>query len=172
MIVILRLGHRLPRDERISTHVCLVGRAFGADGIIYTGQHDSGLEESIERIRRWGGKFWIEYAKSHMPVIRKYKENGFSVVHLTMYGLQMQKEMDSIRRNENLLVIVGGEAVPSDVYQIADFNIAVTNQPHSEVGALAVFMHEYFEGKELETELKDAKIRIEPSEKGKKVIGI
>jgi tRNA (cytidine56-2'-O)-methyltransferase len=62
--------------------------------------------------------------------------------------------------------------VPSDVYQIANFNIAVTNQPHSEVGALAVFMHEYFEGKELETELKDAKIRIEPSEKGKKVFEI
>ena len=46
-ISVLRLDHRLPRDERITTHVALVARAFGASEMIYTGQYDSGLEKSI-----------------------------------------------------------------------------------------------------------------------------
>ena len=37
MIVVLRLGHRLKRDERLSTHVGLASRALGADKIIYSG---------------------------------------------------------------------------------------------------------------------------------------
>ena len=34
MINILRLGHRINRDKRITTHVALVSRAFGADKIL------------------------------------------------------------------------------------------------------------------------------------------
>ena len=33
MISILRLGHRISRDKRITTHVALVARAFGANNI-------------------------------------------------------------------------------------------------------------------------------------------
>ena len=42
-VVVLRIGHRIGRDKRISTHVGLVARAFGADGIIFVGD----IEESI-----------------------------------------------------------------------------------------------------------------------------
>jgi len=38
MIEILRLGHRKKRDARLSTHVALVSRAFGASKIYYSGQ--------------------------------------------------------------------------------------------------------------------------------------
>ena len=34
MITILRIGHRISRDKRITTHVALVARAFGADNIL------------------------------------------------------------------------------------------------------------------------------------------
>ena len=34
-ISVLRLGHRLVRDDRVSTHVGLVARAFGASEIFY-----------------------------------------------------------------------------------------------------------------------------------------
>ena len=34
MINVLRLGHRIGRDKRITTHVALVARAFGADKIL------------------------------------------------------------------------------------------------------------------------------------------
>ncbi|MEM4707281.1 MAG: hypothetical protein QXL47_01590, partial [Candidatus Anstonellales archaeon] len=61
MLLVFRLGHRLPRDERISTHVALVARAFGADGMYYSGQEDKGLEESIRKIcEKWGGKFFAK----------------------------------------------------------------------------------------------------------------
>ncbi|MEM5871528.1 MAG: tRNA (cytidine(56)-2'-O)-methyltransferase, partial [Candidatus Aenigmatarchaeota archaeon] len=54
-IYVLRLGHRIHRDERISTHCGLVARAFGADGIIYSGEHDEKLIESVKRVsEEWG----------------------------------------------------------------------------------------------------------------------
>ncbi len=170
-IVILRLGHRLPRDERISTHVALVARAFGAKHIIYTGQHDSGLESSVLRVgASWGGNTTITYEKSHSKVISQFKKEGFTVVHLTMYGMPITEKIEEIKRKEKLLIIVGGEAVPGEVYQNADFNIAVTSQPHSEVAALAIMLDRIIDGKELTRgfdEFFKGKTRIKPNERGK-----
>ncbi|HDN90942.1 MAG TPA: tRNA (cytidine(56)-2'-O)-methyltransferase, partial [Candidatus Aenigmarchaeota archaeon] len=39
-IVVVRLSHRKKRDQRVSTHVALVARAFGAEGIFYSGEKD------------------------------------------------------------------------------------------------------------------------------------
>ncbi|MGI0148094.1 MAG: tRNA (cytidine(56)-2'-O)-methyltransferase, partial [Thermoplasmata archaeon] len=33
-VTVLRLGHRPSRDKRVTTHVALVARAFGAAGIL------------------------------------------------------------------------------------------------------------------------------------------
>ena len=90
---------------------------------------------------------------------------------ITMYGLPVQKTIPKIRKvRKDLLVIVGGEKVPGEVYQLADFNISVTSQPHSEVAALAIFLHEYFQGMELTKKFNDAKRKVIPQERGKKVI--
>lgn len=171
-VSILRLSHRLPRDERISTHVCLVGRAFGAESVFYSGQHDSSLEQSVMRIKdSWGGNFSIAYEKNPINLIKKLKLEGYSVIHLTMYGLPLPQKEESIKSNKKILVVVGSEQVPREIYELADFNIAITNQPHSEVGALAVFLDRISEGKHLHNrDFKDAKIKIEPSEKGKKIM--
>jgi tRNA (cytidine56-2'-O)-methyltransferase len=170
-IIVLRLGHRLPRDERISTHVALVARAFGAKRIIYTGQHDSGLETSVSRVgASWGGEVTIKYEKSHGKVIKEFKNSGFSIVHLTMYGLPIVEKIEEIKKQQKLLIIVGGEAVPGEVYQTADFNIAVTSQPHSEVAALAIMLDKIMGGKELDREFDASfkgKTRIKPNERGK-----
>lgn len=172
MIKILRLGHRLGRDDRISTHCGLVARALGADEIIYTGELGKEMLESIKQIsQRWGGGFSVSFEASHKKVIEKYKKKKFFVVHLSMYGLPIQDNIVKIRKKKNILVVVGGEKVPGEVYALADKNIAVTNQPHSEVGALAVFLHEYFQGKELGKRFNRPKIRIIPQERGKKVEG-
>jgi tRNA (cytidine56-2'-O)-methyltransferase len=177
-IVVLRLGHRLPRDERISTHVALVARAFGAAAITYTGQHDSGLELSVSRIvENWGGRtvsgsrFSVSYEKSAVSAIKNYKKNGFSVIHLTMYGVPIQGALPVIKSREKLLVVVGSEAVPTEIYQLADFNISITSQPHSEVAALAIALDRLMEGRELEERDFGGKLKIEPSERGKRVIG-
>ena len=53
MITVLRIGHRIGRDKRITTHVALVARAFGADSIIIDSQ-DKKIEDTINSIcNRW-----------------------------------------------------------------------------------------------------------------------
>lgn len=172
MLVILRLGHRRSRDKRISTHCGLVARAFGSDGIVFCGERDEKLIESLLKVcERWGkNNFFVEYERDWKDYIKKWK--GIKV-HLTMYGIPIQDKIDEIRKKgkrKNILVIVGSEKVPIEVYNLADYNIAITNQPHSEVAAIAIFLHEYFEGKELEKKFSKAKFRIVPKERGKKVV--
>jgi len=167
MISVLRLSHRLGRDARISTHVGLVARAFGAREIVYSGDKDKKMMNSVKNVtKEWGGPFSVVYQKNWKKAIKKFK--GIKV-HLTMYGVPIQEKISEIRRKRNLLVIVGGEKVPGEIYQLVDYNIAITNQPHSEVSALAIFLHEYFQGKELKKKFKDAKLKIVPRENGKKV---
>ncbi|MFH1785653.1 MAG: TrmH family RNA methyltransferase [Candidatus Micrarchaeota archaeon] len=169
-IKILRLGHRLPRDERISTHVCLVARAFGANSIVYSGQHDSGLEDSIKKIgEHWGGELPIIYEKNAVKFVKKCRESDYTIVHLTMYGMPIQDKSLQIKKHKKLLIIVGSEQVPGQIYELADFNISVTNQPHSEVAALAIVLDRIFDGKELEKHF-NGKMKIIPSEKGKKIL--
>jgi tRNA (cytidine56-2'-O)-methyltransferase len=50
---------------------------------------------------------------------------------------------------------------------MADFNVAVTGQPHSEISSLALFLDHYFSGQELGKEFPGARIRIIPSKAGK-----
>lgn len=170
-IVVLRLGHRPSRDKRISTHVCLVARAFGANGIYIAGVSDPSLKASIEKVTdAWGGDFWVEFVSNPLKIVKEWKASGGCVVHLTMYGIPVSKIKDNVSAEKDLLVVVGGEKVPFEYYSHADFNIAVGNQPHSEVAALAIFLDRITCGSWETFEFKDAKLRIVPSEKGKNVI--
>lgn len=167
MIEVLRLGHRIARDVRLSTHVALIARAFGANKLYYSGQKDSSFENSVEEIvNDFGGDFKTEYTKDSLGFVKNYKGK---VVHLTMYGLPIEDNISKIRKFKDLLVIVGGAKVESDYYKLADFNIAVTQQPHSETAALAIFLHEYFKGKEISLKFKNAKKEVIPQKAGKKV---
>jgi tRNA (cytidine56-2'-O)-methyltransferase len=168
MITVLRIGHRAGRDPRIATHCALVSRALGADRLIYTGEHDGDMEDSVcSIVKSWGGTFEISHEKSWRSAIKDFKG---ATVHLTMYGMPICEKMPAIRKSKDVLLIVGGEKVPSEVYHIVDYNIAVGSQPHSEVAALAVFLHEYFQGKETSKDFPGGKIRVIPCEKGKKTV--
>ncbi|MCD6590773.1 MAG: tRNA (cytidine(56)-2'-O)-methyltransferase [Candidatus Aenigmarchaeota archaeon] len=170
-VYVLRLGHRIGRDKRVSTHCGLVSRAFGADGIIYAGEYDPHMMDSVKRVsKEWGGSFSIRYEKSWKNFVKAWKKKAGKVVHLTMYGVPIERKIDEIRNCKRLLVVVGGEKVPPEVYEIADFNISVTNQPHSEIAALAIFLDRYFQGKELKKTFRNAKKKIVPQKRGKKVI--
>lgn len=168
-IHVLRLGHRVSRDPRVSTHVGLVARALGATSLYYTGAKDSSLENSIKKIAsNWGGSFKVKHLQKWRPFINNFK--GIKI-HLTMYGLPIEKNISKIRNDEsNKLIIIGGEKVPSEIYDLADYNIAVTSQPHSEIAALAVFLDKYFKGKELSKRFVNAKLRIKPKAKGKEIL--
>ncbi len=167
-VTVLRLGHRHYRDQRLTTHVALTARALGAEKVILSGEKDEKIIGSVEDIaRRWGGDFEVGYEKNFRRIINNF--HGVKV-HLTMYGLRVQDKMKDIRGEKDVLVVLGSEKVPGDVYHMVDYNIAVGSQPHSEVAALAVFLHEYFGGKELEKEFGGAKIRVVPQERGKKLL--
>ena len=85
MIAILRLGHRAGRDKRISTHAGLVARAFGAHKIIFTGDSDKKMFNSLKNVvKDWGGMFSIEHSKNHSSVVDNYSKKGYKMVHLTM----------------------------------------------------------------------------------------
>ncbi len=171
MLVVLRLGHRHFRDRRISTHCGLVSRALGAGKLVYSGEKDEKYENSVKKVvEKFGGEFSIEHTASWKKTLKTYKKKKFIVVHLTVYGLEIQKQIDKIKKLKKVLIIVGGEKVPWEVYQLADFNISVTSQPHSEVAALAVFLDRYFSGKGLEKKFSKPKIKIIPQEKSKKVV--
>ena len=166
MISILRLGHRIVRDKRVSTHLGLVARAFGADKVVFSGEKDSSLLESINSTsKRWGGAFKAEYRKNWRQVIKEWPGK---VCHLTVYGIPVDKCSKELKECRDLLVIVGGAKVPGELYEMADFNVSVSTQPHSEISALAILLDRVFEGNELEKEF-DGEIRVIPSRKGKKV---
>lgn len=164
MIEILRLNHRIGRDPRISTHVALTARAFGASKIYYSGDKDSKLEESINKLtKKFGGPFNIEHIKDEIKLIKDKKNKDFYIVHLTMYGKDFRNYKNKLK-NKNLLVIVGGEKVEPEFYNISNFNLSVTNQPISEVSALGVFLYEIHGYKENFT---NTKISIIGKERGK-----
>ena len=170
MIIVLRIGHRVERDRRITTHVGLVARAFGADGIAISGDLAKDQIESLNRVvDRWGGNFNIEYARSWKKFLNEHL--NFKSIYLTIYGMPINEKIDEIREIRNLIVVVGSEKAPKELYEMVDYNISITSQPHSEVAALAIFLHEYWKGEELDLRF-DGKLKVLPMEHGKNVLSI
>ncbi|MCI2415595.1 MAG: tRNA methyltransferase [Candidatus Aramenus sp.] len=171
---VLRLGHRPSRDKRVTTHVVLVARAFGARGVFIEGE-DPKLLDSVNKVKElWGGRdFKVEFTTSSKELVRSWKEKGGKVVHLTMYGINISSiPRELIEGLDNLLIIVGAEKVEGWYYKEADYNIAIGNQPHSEVAALAIFLDRVYKGEELNVLFEDSKLLIIPQEAGKKVIRV
>lgn len=166
MITVLRLGHRKQRDKRISTHVGLVARAFGAHELLISTQ-DGGLERTLNDVSaRFGGELKIKSGVNWKKVIKNWEGTK---VHLTMYGEHIDDILPKIPANRDLLIIVGAEKVPGEVFGVVDFNVAVGNQPHSEVAALAVFLDRFSGGEGLRKDFY-GRMRIVPSKRGKEVV--
>jgi tRNA (cytidine56-2'-O)-methyltransferase len=166
VIAVLRIGHRIDRDKRITTHVALVARAFGADSIFITTK-DEKIKKNIQSVcKRFGGDFQVETGLDPKKIIKSWKG---TIVHLTMYGAELEKAVHQIDTKRDLLIIVGAEKVPPYFYEVADINVSVGNQPHSEVAALALFLDRYTKAV---WQRKDfhGNIQIIPCVKGKKVL--
>ena len=175
-VTILRLGYRLGRDPRITTHLALVARALGANRFLFSGDDDERLAENIGSVnQRFGGDMVVEHVKSPMAWLRKFVGDGIDcnppgiAVHLTMYGASYRSVTPTIRRDRPLVVVVGGAKVPSEVFQISQYNLAVGNQPHSEVAALALFLDGWYGSGSAERILDGGELIINPSNTGKDV---
>ena len=166
MIAVLRIGHRIDRDKRVTTHVALVARAFGADSIYIT-TRDEKIKKNLQSVtKRFGGSFQVYTGVDHKKIIKSW--NGV-IVHLTMYGEELDKAVAQIDTSRDVLIIVGAEKVPPYFFEVANYNISVGNQPHSEVAALALFL-DRLTRKEWQKKDFHGNIQIVPSVKGKKVI--
>ncbi|AGN01844.1 tRNA 2'-O-methylase [Salinarchaeum sp. Harcht-Bsk1] len=168
-VTILRLGHRPGRDDRMTTHVALTARALGADRVLLPANATDAYDTATDVTGRFGGPFAVESTERTISILEEWEG---SIAHLTMYGEPVQTVEEEVRtahREEPLLVVVGAEKVPWDVYEHADWNLGVTNQPHSEVAALAVFLDRLFEGQELDREWDDAERAVVPKAEGKLV---
>jgi len=179
-VVVLRYGHRPGRDDRMTPHVGLTARALGADRVVFPDNAGQSAETVRDITDRFGGPFDVELRADQKAIVRDFEG---VVVHLTMYGERVQDVEADIRESvgveaagaagsapRDLLVVVGGEKVPWALYERADYNVGVTNQPHSEVAGLAVFLDRLFEGAELERKWTDADRRVLPEATGKTVV--
>ena len=169
--VILRIGHRVFRDSRVTTHVCLTARALGADGVIIADYEDKVVESTIRDVtKRFGGPFQVQSGISWRKAVREWKASGGRIVHLTAYGLPLPKIIPEIQdMTYDMMVVVGSEKMPGKIFKMADWNVSVTSQPMSEVAALAVFLDWYNGHRAFEHEFSEAKLRIVPSREGKEI---
>lgn len=167
-ITVLRINHRPFRDKRITTHVALTARAFGASSILIDSE-DSELENTLNRVNdNFGGTFETRTGVKWKQELARFTGTK---VHLTMYGLPVADVISDIREEaleKGLMIVVGASKVPPEVYGESSFNVSVTNQPISEVSALAIFLDRLFQGNELHKKFQ-GKLTITPSAMGKSV---
>ncbi len=172
-IIIFRYGHRAVRDYRVSSHCSLVARALGAKKIIICGDKDLSMKESVDDInKRWGGKFEVDFVEDWKKEIKKIKKQGYCLIHLTMYGESIVKKEKEIKKQGKICIIIGSQKVEKEVYYLSDYNISITNQPHSEIAALAITIDRLLGGKELTKNFSNAKKQIIPQKQGKQVIDL
>lgn len=168
-LVVLRMGHRPMRDKRVTTHIALVARAFGADGMIISDINDISIKNKIIEVNeRFGGNFSVEMGIKWRSAINNWQKSGGDIIHLTVYGMPLPKVIEEIRNSPNdKLIVIGASKIPRPVYDLATYNVSITNQPHSEIAALAIFLDHYFQGIQFDRKFENARFEIIPDAKEK-----
>ena len=170
-VTVVRLGHRHQRDKRITSHLGLTARAMGANHFVLCGDDDQGVLETLTDVtENFGGKFTSEHQPKPMGYLRHFSKQGGRIVHLTMYGEAYDSVANDIPTDAPIAVVVGGAKVPGEIYKLADYNVAVGHQPHSEVSALALFMSEMMGGVAGPEQFAGARLEVRPHPSGKVVI--
>ncbi|MCR4368837.1 MAG: tRNA (cytidine(56)-2'-O)-methyltransferase [archaeon] len=169
-IIVFRYGHRHVRDYRVTSHCCLVSRAFGASKTYVMGETDEKILRTVDEMNaHWGKGAGVEFVDGWRKKLSEYQKKGYTSVHLTMYGTPLQEVEKELAKKDKLFVIIGSQKVEKEVYDKSDYNISVTLQPHSEIAALAVFLDRVQAGAELGKKFAGAKIEVEPTQRGKQV---
>lgn len=169
-IEVLRIGQRLVRDDRVTTHVALVSRAFGASKILMYDANPE-IKDTISKVNKiWGSEFEIDIIENWKEVIRSKRADSYKITHLTMYGENINKIQTALRKEDKVLIVVGAEKVPRQVYDLADYNVSIGNQPHSEIAALAILLDRILQGRQFQKRHANAQREIIPTRNGKRVM--
>ena len=170
VIEILRIGQRLVRDDRVTTHVALAARAFGASKI-YMNEVNPEIKDTLDGINKTrGGDFEISFIDNWKELVKRRKNDSVRIVHLTMYGEDINDIESRLEKEKDLLIVIGAEKVPREIFDLADYNVAIGNQPHSEISALAVLLDRILKGKKFSTSFDEAQRKIIPTKQGKNVV--
>ena len=82
-VSVLRLGHRRDRDKRITSHLGLTARAFGANEILLSGDDDQSALETWRNVtKRFGGNFKCSYEKKPLSLLRNFSKKSGSGQYL------------------------------------------------------------------------------------------
>jgi len=170
VIEILRIGQRLVRDDRVTTHVALVARAFGASKI-YMNEVNPEIKDTLDKVNKtWGGNFEISFIDDWKKLVKEKKNDSVRIVHLTMYGEDINNVESKLEEEKDLLIVIGAEKVPRGIYDLADYNIAIGSQPHSEISALAIILDRISKGRKFSASFDNAQRKIIPTKQGKNVL--
>jgi tRNA (cytidine56-2'-O)-methyltransferase len=128
------------------------------------------IKDTVEKINNtWGGDFVIEFVDNWKSVIKNKKNEGYKIVHLSMYGEKINQIQNQLSLEDKMLIVVGAEKVPREIYELADYNVGVGSQPHSEISALAILLDRIQNGEQFEKDFPNAKRKIVPTKNGKNV---
>jgi len=155
-----------------SLDLCLTARALGASEIIFTREkepkiirHMNGLE------KKWGGKFNVTFVKSYKKVLKD--ATNYKKVYLTRYGMPINKLTYVLNTYKNIMLIVSFTEAPSKMLDIlTDFNVSITEQPHCSIASIAIFLHDFYRGRELAMHFENAKYKVIPKEHGLSVVKV
>jgi tRNA (cytidine56-2'-O)-methyltransferase len=146
-----------------SLDLCVTSRALGASEITFIGKKDTQLADYMNKMAsKWGGKFKVSFAKSYQEFMKS--SDKAIKIYLTRYGTSLTEKSAMISTYKRIVLIVTDKEDVDYINKVADFKISITSQPHCSAAAIAVFLHEYYKGRELAMHFENAKYKI--SEKG------
>jgi len=145
--------------------MCLTARAMGASEMILTTKKNDKLVKYIHDLeRKWGGRFRVGFVNNYKTALDNAV--NYKKVYLTRYGVPLNKLAYTLNTYKNIMLIVSPATTSPKLHNIADFNVSVTDQPHSSSAAIAVFLHEFYRGRELAIHFENAKYKVIPKEHG------
>ena len=144
--------------------LCAAARAFGASNVTFASPKNGRLIKYFKSLnRRWGGTFSVDFTNNWREFLKTKK--NYKIVYLTRYGVPINKVEYTLKTYKNILIIVTITEAAKNLYQMADFNVSITTQPHAATSAVAVFLHHFFEGRELSLHFENAQYKIVPEER-------
>ena len=144
--------------------ICLSARAFGASNVTFVTKRNPRLERHFKSLnKKWGGSFFVSFTNNWKNFLMEKK--NYKIVYLTRYGVPITKVEYSLKTYKNILLVVTQTEGVKNLYKMADFNISITSQPHCSSAAIALFLHHFYEGRELAMHFENAKFKVIPEER-------
>ena len=163
MIWILVIGKGSPEAN---LDIALTARAFGASSITFLSNSRKPDQNIIRHIKgvnkKWGGKFSISFSNNWKEFLKSKK--NYIKIYLTRYGVPIKKVEYALKTYKNILIVVSMTESIKSLYKNCDFNVSITTQPHTCASSIAVFLHNFYNGRELAMHFENAKYKVVPEE--------